>query len=137
MGRKPAHPTGFAGNTRIRKIRSERDGCYSVQPLRYCRRMKASASGQPMALRFSASHMILLPVRSATLQSNAASVTYGTWNKRIGRRKVGKLLFGQQLVFVVVSDQHPLRTDEKHRVAPLWDILLLHESRVTTPVVPG
>jgi len=48
---------------------------YSVHPSRYSRRMNTSASGQPMALSFLASQVSFFPVRSATLQSNAASVS--------------------------------------------------------------
>ena len=48
---------------------------YRVQPSRYSRRMKASASGQPVALRFLASQSSFLPVRRATLHKRAASVS--------------------------------------------------------------
>jgi hypothetical protein len=69
--RKRKHGTG---PTRPRYEIPGRSRHYSVQPLRYSRRRNASASGQPTALRFAASHVSFLPVRRATLQSSAASV---------------------------------------------------------------
>ena len=48
---------------------------YSVQPLRYSGWMNGSAAAQFVALRFSASHSSLLPVRYETTPSSTVSVS--------------------------------------------------------------
>ncbi len=53
----------------------------SFQPLRYSRRMNASASGQPFAFIVAASHSSFLPARYATLPRWFASVSQPAYSK--------------------------------------------------------
>ena len=61
----------------------------------------------------------------------------GIRDKRIGSLEIGVFFLRQQLVFVVVGDEHPFGADEQHSVPPLGNISFFHKGRIATAVIPG